>query len=61
MILVCPPGASDAPISHGAEAYPPYRAYTDRDHPLNGMWLVDVPPEVGQHLMHNGGFYQWKP
>jgi hypothetical protein len=37
MIRVCPPGASDAPISHGTTEYPPFRAQTDRDHPLNGV------------------------
>jgi hypothetical protein len=58
MILVCPPGAEAAPISHGTTAYVPYRA--DHTNP-SSLWLVEVPPEVGQHLMHNGGFYQWKP
>jgi hypothetical protein len=23
------------------------------------VWLVDVPPEVAVHFIHNGGFYQW--
>ena len=52
--LVCPPGAADAPISHGTKQYHPFLA--DHTDP-NSLWLVDVPPEVARHLLHNGGFY----
>ena len=58
MILVVPPGAEDAPISHGTTTYRPYRA--DHIDPDNSLWLVDVPPEVAVHLMHNAGFYRWQ-
>ena len=54
MILVCPPGAENAPISHGTAKYDPYRA--DHTNP-NSLWLVEVPPEVGLYLIHNAGFY----
>jgi hypothetical protein len=54
MILVVPPGAECAPISHGTAKYHPYRA--DHTNP-NSQWLVEVPPEVARHLIHNGGFY----
>lgn len=58
MILVCPAGAADYPISHGTTNYRAYRAdHTDPDNPV---WLVDVPPEVAVHLCHNAGFYPWK-
>jgi hypothetical protein len=53
MILVVPPGAESAPISHGTAQYQPYRAdHTDS----SGRWLVEVPPEVARYLIHNAGF-----
>lgn len=57
--LICPPGAFDYPISHGARDFYPYRA----DHlassgpEFGGPWLVDVPPDAAQYFIHNGGFY----
>jgi hypothetical protein len=54
MILVVPRGAQDYPISHGTTDYRPFRA--DHTDP-HSLWLVDVPPEVAVHLVHNGGFY----
>ena len=50
--LVVPPGAQDYPISHGTESFAPYR----EDHTKRSRWLVDVPPEVAQHLIGVGGF-----
>jgi hypothetical protein len=52
-ILVLPPGASDAAVSHGKEAFPVYR----EDHTDSGSrWLVEVPDHVAVPLTHNGGF-----
>jgi hypothetical protein len=51
--LVCPPGASDAPISHSTTNY---RAYLADPGDPESDWLVDVPPEVADHLLHKGGF-----
>ena len=59
MILVVPPGAADAPISHGTTIYRPYRA--DHTNPDDPLWLVEIPPEHAIHFMHNAGFYPWKP
>jgi len=54
MILIVPPGAESAPISHGTAQYFPYRA--DHNNPTS-PWLVEVPPEVARYLIHNAGFY----
>lgn len=56
MILVVPPGAESAPISHGTTSYAAFRA--DHTDPTS-LWLVDVPREAAVHLMHNAGFYPW--
>jgi hypothetical protein len=53
VILICPPGANDYPISHGTTNY---RAYLADPHDPESDWLVDVPPEVAAHLLHKGGF-----
>jgi len=53
--LQCPPGAENAPISHGAVSYRAYRV-----HKASDVWLVDVPREVAFHLCRTGGFSYWK-
>jgi hypothetical protein len=53
LILVVPDGAVGAPISHGDRQFRPYLA--DPADPAS-RWLLDVPPEVGVHLVKNGGF-----
>jgi hypothetical protein len=51
--LICPPGASDAQISHGATNYRPYLA--DPRDPESDYHVI-VPPHVAEHLLHKGGF-----
>ncbi|HEY3909261.1 MAG TPA: hypothetical protein VGM07_05160 [Stellaceae bacterium] len=50
--LVCPPGAADAPISHGDRAFEPFREGGDR----HGRWLVDVTAEAAIYFCRTGGF-----
>jgi hypothetical protein len=47
--LTLPPGARDGAISFGDHEFLPYRA-------PGGPWLVDMPPEIARHFVHNGGF-----
>jgi hypothetical protein len=49
--LLCPPGAADAPISHGTVGY---EAYRGRLPDGERCWLVDVPAEVAQSLIRAG-------
>jgi hypothetical protein len=57
-ILIVPPGASDAPISHGKDSFPPYREDpSDR----NTQWLVEVPDHTAEHFCLNGGFQVYEP
>ena len=51
--LVCPRGANEYPISHHTTNY---RAYLADPGDPESDWLVDVPPEVADHLLHKGGF-----
>ena len=51
--LVCPPGAPDYPISHITTKYRPYLADPNDE---ASDWLVDVPREAADHLLHKGGF-----
>jgi hypothetical protein len=53
--LVCPPGAADAPISHGDRAFEPYREFG-----RSGRWLVDVPREAARYFSV-GGFKIFDP
>lgn len=46
--LICPPGAADAPISHGAVSY---RAYLADHRDPQSAWLVDVPREATAHCV----------
>jgi hypothetical protein len=55
VVLVCPPGAQDAPISHGDVAYAPYREDIEDPH---SRWLVKVPPHVSVPLCRVGGFFR---
>jgi hypothetical protein len=55
--LQLPPGAADAPISHGTTFYRPYPA--DHRDPASPM-LVDVPVEVAIPLLKRGGFFMAK-
>jgi len=50
--LVCPEGAGR--IAHGPVDFKPYRA--NHLDPAS-VWLVDVPPEAAEHLIHTGGLY----
>jgi hypothetical protein len=54
VVLVCPPGAADAPISEGDKAYWAYREDHLNEH---SRWLVRVPRNVARHLCWNAGFY----
>jgi hypothetical protein len=56
LTLRCPPGAENAPVSHGAESFRVYREKKDND-----VWLVDVPKEAAFHLCRNGGFWPYEP
>lgn len=56
LVLICPPGAELAPVSHGGEAFEVYR---ERQH--GGLWLVDVPIEAAGPLMRVGGFRLYQP
>jgi hypothetical protein len=52
--LVVPEGAAYSyPISHGIQEWFPYRA--DTKDPAS-RWWVDVPRDVAQYFLHNGGF-----
>jgi hypothetical protein len=51
--LIVPRGAEQYPISHSTTNYRAYLA--DPGNPESD-WLVDVPPEVADHLLHKGGF-----
>jgi hypothetical protein len=53
MMLVLPPGARDGTIAFGDHEFLPYRA--DHRDPAS-VWLVDMPPEIARHFIHNGGF-----
>jgi hypothetical protein len=58
VILICPPGAESAPISHGAQSYHCWR----EDHrDAASRWLVAVPLEVARHLTWNAGFTFYSP
>jgi hypothetical protein len=48
--LQLPPGVDGYPVSHGDQSFPYYRPDP------NGPFLVDVPPNVAEHLMRQGGF-----
>src|SRR6266851_5483711 len=61
MILVCPAGAYDYPISHGPHEFRPYRLdHTDDRNPEAGPWLVDVPDALAQYFLGQGGFFPWR-
>jgi hypothetical protein len=51
--LVCPLGAENGKISHGAVAYEPYRE--DIENPRS-RWLVKVPKFAAIHFCRVGGF-----
>jgi hypothetical protein len=53
IVLICPPGAADAPISHGSVAYTPWP-----EEPGNprSRYLVRVPRYAAYHLCRVGGF-----
>ena len=53
VILVCPPGAETAPISHGDREFLPYREVHTDPH---SRWLVVVPKEAAIHFCRTGGF-----
>lgn len=53
VVLICPAGAADAPISHGARAYP---AYPETPGDPHSRWLVRVPRDVSVHFCRVGGF-----
>ena len=57
LVLVCPPGAELAPISHGAVAFEPWREHGR----AGGLWLVEVPIEAAGPLMRVGGFKVYDP
>ena len=54
VILVCPAGAQDGKISHGARCFEPYREDIEDPH---SRWLVRVPRYVSFHLCLKGGFW----
>jgi len=56
-VLICPPGAESAPISHGATNYEPYREHGR----AGGAWLVEVPIEAAGPLLRVGGFRLYEP
>jgi hypothetical protein len=58
VILVVPPGAESAPISHGDQSY---HAWREDHRDPGGKWLVAVPLEVAKHLTWNGGFSFYDP
>lgn len=49
--LICPPGAADAPMSHGAVGY---RAYLADHRDPQSVWLVDVPREAAPYFLKAG-------
>lgn len=57
-ILILPPGAEDAPVSHGKDCFPQYREDTKDP---NTRWLVEVPDHAAQHFCLNGGFQVYEP
>jgi len=48
VVLICPPGASGAPISYGTVAWEAYRE--EGPGAGRGRWLVRVPREVARHF-----------
>jgi len=52
VLLICPPGAQDGKISHGARCWEPYREDIENPH---SRWLVLVPRDVAYHLCRVGG------
>jgi hypothetical protein len=51
VVLVCPPGAENGPISHGPVGYEAWH-----DHDLK-LWLVRVPAAAAVHFCRGAGFY----
>lgn len=52
-ILVVPPGAESALISHGVRSFQPF---LENPRDPRALWLVDVPDEPAVHFCHTGGF-----
>jgi hypothetical protein len=56
IVLVCPSGAEQAPISEGTVGYEAFH------HHASGHWLVAVPEEAARHFCGGvGGFYRAPP
>jgi hypothetical protein len=49
--LLCPPGAEQAPVSHGDVGYRAYLA--DHRDPLS-PWYVDLPRSISDHFLRAG-------
>jgi hypothetical protein len=53
VVLICPTGAADAPMSHGDRAYP---GFPETPGDPRSRWLVRVPRHVSVHFCRVGGF-----
>jgi hypothetical protein len=58
VVLICPPGAETAPISHGPVGY---QAYPEEPGNAHSRWLVKVPRHVSFYLREKGGFWPLDP
>jgi hypothetical protein len=56
--LLCPEGAFDYPIAHGTQQFHPYRLdhLDDTGRECGGPWAVDIPDELVQYFLGQGGF-----
>ena len=58
VVLICPPGAEAAPISHGPVSY---QAFPEEPGNAHSRWLVRVPRFAAYHFCRVGGFVPRDP